>query len=80
MPRNIPAKPKIPSKLPRLTPRELLVLRLVGEGYTTDEIAAILCRERSTIKQHLENIHHKLETSRRTVLVLTAIRFGLVTV
>ena len=48
-----------------LTPRELQVARLVGEGLSNKEIASQLCIEVTTVKNHVHNILRKLDVSRR---------------
>lgn len=61
-----------------LTPREIQVLRLVAEGKTTKEIAAILGVNVKTADTHRTNLMHKLDLHSSTDLVHYAIRRGLV--
>lgn len=60
-----------------LTPRELQVLRLVTEGHTNREIAALLCIGAGTVKNHVEHIIAKLAVSDRTQAAVYALRHGL---
>ena len=50
---------------PRLTARELEIVRLLDEGLSNKEIAARLCIQANTVKNHVHNILGKLELSRR---------------
>lgn len=49
-----------------LTPRELVILRLVAAGATNREIAQQLWITRQTVKFHLSNVYRKLGVSNRT--------------
>jgi DNA-binding NarL/FixJ family response regulator len=48
-----------------LTPREQQVARLVSEGLSNKEIAAQLCIEVATVKNHVHNILQKLDVPGR---------------
>ena len=61
-----------------LTPRELQVLKLIAEAYTSDRIAAELALSRRTVDRHRENILAKLGMRDRVELTRYAIRRGLV--
>jgi DNA-binding NarL/FixJ family response regulator len=61
-----------------LTPRELQVLKLIAEAYTSDGIAAELSLSRRTVDRHRENILAKLGMRDRVELTRYAIRRGLV--
>jgi len=63
-----------------LTPREQEVLRLVAEGKTTKEVAAILGISAKTAEAHRMRIMKKLETHNTASTVRYAIRQGLVQV
>ncbi|PYM35769.1 MAG: DNA-binding response regulator [Candidatus Rokuibacteriota bacterium] len=63
-----------------LTPREREVLRLVAEGKTTKEVAAILGISAKTAEAHRMRIMKKLETHNTASTVRYAIRQGLVQV
>ncbi|MFP4145681.1 MAG: response regulator [Phycisphaeraceae bacterium] len=60
-----------------LTDRELEVLRLIGEGRATREIAQSLHLSIKTVETHRENIKHKLQLQNATQLVQYAVRFSL---
>jgi DNA-binding NarL/FixJ family response regulator len=62
-----------------LTPREVEVVKLVAEGHTSDEIAALLVISRKTVDRHRANILEKLGMRDRVDLTRYAIRRGLIT-
>lgn len=49
-----------------LTPREIEVLALVGEGHSNAELARLLRVTPPTVKFHLSNVYRKLNVSNRT--------------
>ncbi|PWU25362.1 MAG: hypothetical protein C5B48_01690 [Candidatus Rokuibacteriota bacterium] len=53
----------------RLTPRELEILKWVGRGKTTREIAAVLVVSPHTVRKHVENILEKLGARTRSEAV-----------
>lgn len=61
-----------------LTPRELEVLRLLGKGWSNNEIAATLDIAPRTTKVHVQNILGKLGASNRTEAVSIAVRQNLI--
>ncbi len=61
-----------------LTPRELEVVKLIGEGYTSDEIAEALVISRKTVDHHRARILGKLGMRNGSELTRYAIRRGLV--
>lgn len=61
-----------------LTPRELQVVKLIAEAYTSDRIALELGITRRTVDRHRENILEKLGMRDRVELTRYAIRRGLV--
>jgi DNA-binding NarL/FixJ family response regulator len=61
-----------------LTPRELQVVKLIAEGYTSDEIAQVLVISRKTVDHHRANILDKLEMRNGAEVTRYAIRRGLV--
>jgi DNA-binding NarL/FixJ family response regulator len=67
---EIPADP--------LTPRELEIVKLVAEGYSSDEIAETLVISRKTVEHHRSHILDKLGMHDRVELTRYAIRRGLV--
>jgi DNA-binding NarL/FixJ family response regulator len=61
-----------------LTPRELQVLKLIGEAYSSKEIAKELVISVKTVERHRQNILDKLGMSDRVELTRYAIRRGLI--
>jgi DNA-binding NarL/FixJ family response regulator len=61
-----------------LTPRELEIVKLVAEGYSSDEIAATLVISKKTVEHHRSHILEKLGMRDRVELTRYAIRRGLV--
>jgi DNA-binding NarL/FixJ family response regulator len=61
-----------------LTPRELQVLKLIAEAYTSKEIAQELVISLKTVERHRQNILDKLGMSDRVELTRYAIRRGLI--
>ncbi len=61
-----------------LTNRELEVLKLIGEGYNNQEIAARLFLSPTTVQTHRSNIMGKLNLHNRADLTRYAIKNGLV--
>jgi DNA-binding NarL/FixJ family response regulator len=61
-----------------LTPRELEVVKLIAEAYTSKEIAASLFISAKTVDRHRQNILDKLGMRDRVELTRYAIRRGLI--
>lgn len=55
-----------------LTDREVDILRLVGEGLSTHEVASRLFLSRGTVRNYLSNAMTKLEVTHRTAAVAAA--------
>lgn len=70
-----PARAKV---LPRLTPREIEVLKLLTQGYTNTQIGQALFISLSTVKNHIENVFAKLEVTDRTQAVVQAIELRII--
>ena len=64
--------------LRRLTPREMEVLALIGNGLANDEIAAALVISAKTVKTHITHLLAKLAARDRAQLVIAAFNAGLV--
>ncbi len=62
----------------RLTTREKEVLKLIGDGYTSREIAEMLFLSINTVDRHRTNIMDKLGMHNKSQLIKFAIRKGLV--
>ena len=60
-----------------LTPRELQIVKLIAEGFTSDEIARELVISRKTVDHHRANILEKLGIRNVAELTRYAIRRGL---
>jgi two-component system NarL family response regulator len=60
-----------------LTPREMSVLRLLGEGLSNKEIAARLGIVEGTAKLHVSRLYEKLDVANRTEALAVALRRGL---
>ncbi len=61
-----------------LTPRELEIVKLVAEGYSSDEIAETLVISKKTVEHHRSHVLEKLGMRDRVELTRYAIRRGLV--
>ena len=62
----------------RLTTREKEVLKLIGDGYTSREIAEMLFLSINTVDRHRTNVMDKLGMHNKSQLIKFAIRKGLV--
>ncbi|WP_055107914.1 response regulator [Paenibacillus ihumii] len=63
---------------PSITPRELDILKLVGEGRSNREISEQLGLSVGTVKNHMSQLMDKLELRDRTQLAIYAIRHNVV--
>jgi two-component system, NarL family, nitrate/nitrite response regulator NarL len=61
--------PPVPRKRVHLTRREHEILALLGEGLSNKQIAARLCIELPTVKNHVHRILEKLSVGRRSEAV-----------
>ncbi|SFO76011.1 two component transcriptional regulator, LuxR family [Geodermatophilus dictyosporus] len=61
-----------------LTPREAEVVKLIAEGRSSREIAALLVISVKTVERHRENVLQKLRMQDRTQLTRYAIKTGLI--
>ena len=64
--------------IPKLTNRELEVLRLLAQGKSTVEVSETLYISQRTTSTHITNILGKLDVDSRTAAVALALRLGLV--
>jgi DNA-binding NarL/FixJ family response regulator len=63
---------------PRLTEREISVLRLLAKGYKAVEIAGLLGLSQHTVTGYIRDIYRKLDISSRAEATMEAARRGLV--
>lgn len=63
---------------PQLTPREVVVLRLVADGRTNGAIATELFLSERTVRFHLRNAYAKLGADNRTMAVAVARKAGII--
>jgi DNA-binding NarL/FixJ family response regulator len=61
-----------------LSPREREIVSLLGSGASNKEIADRLCLAEGTVKNHVTNIHTKLDVRDRTQAALRARTLGIV--
>ena len=69
--------PRDPATRPLLTPREVEVLALIGQGMSNKAIARRLAISAHTVKYHLEAIFAKLGVRSRAEAVTRGLRLGL---
>jgi non-specific serine/threonine protein kinase len=67
-----------PKETPALSPREIEVLRLAGEGLTSARIAERLFLSRRTVETHLRHIYDKLDVVSRAEAINLARAHGLI--
>ena len=72
-------QPAIHRDLSNLTPRELEVLTLMGQGLSNAEIATALTLSEATVKTHVARIFAKLTLRDRSQAVVLAYETGLIT-
>jgi DNA-binding NarL/FixJ family response regulator len=73
VPKLLEKPQKDPFPIP-LTPRELAIAKLVGEGKTNKEIAAELLLSLGTVKNYITQILQKLDLRDRTQLAIYAVK------
>lgn len=61
-----------------LTAREVEVLGLLSQGFTSTEIAERLCISAKTVRNHLEHVYRKAGVNNRTAAMLFALEWGIV--
>lgn len=62
-----------------LSDRELEIIKMIAEGYTNAQIAALLYISNHTVNTHRKNIMKKLGINNTAGLVMLAVKSGLVT-
>ena len=76
--RDVPAAPTPGLELPRLTDRELEILKLVARGKLNREIATELFISENTVRNHIRNILDKLQMHSRMEAAMYAVRQRLI--
>ncbi|MEM9526811.1 MAG: helix-turn-helix transcriptional regulator, partial [Bacteroidota bacterium] len=66
------------TKKRRLTKRELEVVRLLSQGYTTEEIGKLLGISIGTVQKHRGNILKKLDCRNTAAVIALCIKLGYV--
>jgi DNA-binding NarL/FixJ family response regulator len=64
--------------LPKLTNREIEILRLVAEGLSNKKIARHLTISEATAENHIHHIFQKLAAKRRTQAVFQAVNLRII--
>lgn len=75
---SLSAKPK-PKKgqIPKITKRELEVLKLISEEYTTNEIAKSLFVSTNTVATHKRNLFVKMDVKNSVGMIKKAVDWGM---
>ena len=77
----LPGRPRDRApRAPRLTARQDQVLQLLGEGASTDQIAAMLHVSKETVRNHIRHVLRALGAHSRLEAVALAHRQGLLRV
>jgi DNA-binding NarL/FixJ family response regulator len=79
LPGAIEAAIRVRSRLEKLTPRQIEVLRLIAEGHTNREIARRLDLSAKTVESHRGEVMKRLGVHDIAGVVRYAVRVGLVT-
>jgi DNA-binding CsgD family transcriptional regulator len=70
-------QPPVAEDAPALTPRQHEVLRLLGAGRTTTQMAEQMALSPETVRNHVKSTLRELNAKSRLEAVLTAYRLGL---
>ena len=62
----------------RLTPREIEVLSLIAQGYSSKDASDLLFVSKRTVDGHLASVYGKLGVNNRVKAFRTATRLGLI--
>jgi DNA-binding CsgD family transcriptional regulator len=73
---RVPGRARRPPQ--RLTPREVVILRLLVAGMTADAIGNVEAISPRTVRKHLEHIYRKLDVDDRLLAARRAWEEGLV--
>jgi DNA-binding CsgD family transcriptional regulator len=71
------AKIVVTDEAPKLSPKELAVIRWSAQGKTAWEVGGILGISKDTVEFHLKNIKHKLKATNKHHALILASRAGL---
>ena len=66
------------AEAPKLSPREIEVLKLVAKGFTLIEVGQLLHISSDTVRSHAKSVYRKLEVNSRGEAVFEASRLGLI--
>lgn len=75
---NAPHDPPLPLSAVRLTPREIEVLSLIAQGYSSKDASDLLFVSKRTIDGHLASVYGKLGVNNRVKAFRAATRLGLI--
>jgi two-component system NarL family response regulator len=78
LPQNIASRLADRLIRPRLTPREMDVLRLVCRGRTNKEMASAMFISEETVKSHMKSLFQKLDVHDRAEAVSVSMQRGLI--
>ena len=67
-------------QMPLLTPRELTVVRLLGNGCSYEQVAEQLGISLHTVVTHIKNAYRKLDVHTGAAAVMRAVQLGLLEV
>src|SRR5215469_3526421 len=65
-----------PGTSERLSPQQLVILRMVAQGLSSREIATQLYLSENTVKGYVQEILHRLNVKNRTEAVMVAVKHG----
>jgi DNA-binding CsgD family transcriptional regulator len=63
--------------MPELTERQIAILRLLADGFSTDQIAVEIGISRNTVRYHIRMILTVLKARDRTHAIAIAMRLGI---
>lgn len=66
-------------EVPKLTKKELEVLKWLARGKSADDIGAILHCSAAVVRFHVGNIYKKLDANDRVLAVMKAVHMGIIT-
>lgn len=67
-----------PDLLPKLSPRQVEVLRLIANGASNRQISETMIISENTVKSHLKTIFYEMRVNKRTACVRKARTLGLI--